>query len=137
MPLGVWFIPVKKSQSEVPTLAEGVASPWSTWACRRSHTAPLQANPPLPCPYFPSPVVNCIPLDDITGNERQQQDNKRAEASVHLLHQRLYNPPQLMDVDLYRLFRLPRSIPQSPPPPPPPSFLYSTFLPFRYLRPCD
>lgn len=78
-----------------------------------THTAPLQRHPPLPCTYFPSPVVNCIPLDDITGNKRQQQDNKRFELqSTSFISD--FITPQLMDVDLYTLLHLTCSIPQAP-----------------------
>lgn len=81
-------------------LTKGNQYPVSTQAYTHEHTAPLQPTPPLPCPCFPSPVVNCIPLDDITGNKRQQQDNKRSELqSTSFISD--FITPQLMDVDLY------------------------------------
>lgn len=88
----------------------------STQTYTHAHTAPLQPHPPLPCTYFPSPVVNCIPLDDITGNKRQQQDNKRSELqSTSFISD--FITPRLMDFDLYTLLHLTCSITQPPPPP--------------------
>lgn len=104
------------------------------------HGTPLQHHPPLPCTYFPSPVVNCIPLDDITGNKREQQDNKRSELqSTSFISD--FITPQLMDVDLYTLLHLTCSIPQLPPPPF--SQIYSHTLSFTlsffqcYLWSCE
>lgn len=80
----------------------------------RWHTAPLRPHPPRPCTYFSSPVVNCIPLDDITGNKRQQQDNKRSELqSTSFISD--FITPRLMDVDLYTLLHLTCFFPQPPP----------------------
>lgn len=80
------------------------------------HTqTPLQPHPSLPWTYFPAPVVNCIPLDDITGN-KNQQDNKRSEPqSTSFISD--FITPQLMDVDLCTLFHLTCSILQPTPPP--------------------
>lgn len=110
-------------------LTKGNQYPVSTQAYTHAHTAPLQPTPPLPCPCFPSPVVNCIPLDDITGNKRQQQDNKRSELqSTSFISD--FITPQLMDVDLYTLLHLTCSILQTSPPPPPPPHFFSHSLCF-------
>lgn len=85
--------------------------------CQHSctHIGLLQPHPPLPCIYFPSHVINCIPLDDITGNKRQQQDNKKSELqSTSFISD--FITPRLMDVDLYTLPHLTCSTPQPPPP---------------------
>lgn len=95
----------------VPTLTKGDQYRMSGRACASAHAAPLQPHPPLPCTYFPSPVVNCIPLDDITGNKSQQQDNKRSELqSTSFISD--FITPRLMDVDLYTLLHLSCSIQQ-------------------------
>lgn len=84
---------------------------WSIFCVNTA--APLQPYPPLPCTYFPSPVINCIPLDDITGNKRQQQDNKKSELqSTSFISD--FITPRLMDVDLYAVLHLICSIPQPP-----------------------
>lgn len=68
--------------------------------CTHAHTAPLQRHPLLPCTACPAPVINRIPLDDITGNKRQQQDNKRPVLqSTSFIGD--FITPWLMDVDLF------------------------------------
>ncbi len=92
----------KTLQRLIPSLTKGDQYRVSTRAYTHAHTVSLQPHPPLPCTYFPSPVVNCIPLDDITGNKRQQQDNKRSELqSTSFISD--FITPSLMDVDLYTL----------------------------------
>lgn len=109
----IWYIQAK----EAPQRHTSFDKRWSISCVNTDvHTAPLQPHPPLPCTYFPSPVVNCIPLDDITGNKRQQQDNKRSEPQSTSFISDFITPP-LMDVDLYTLLHLTCSIPQPPPPP--------------------
>lgn len=79
----------------------------------RMHTA-AHYNPILPSHAHTSPpLVNCIPLDDITGNKRQQQDNKRPQLQSTSFISDFITPP-LMDVDLYTLLHLTCSIPQPP-----------------------
>lgn len=103
--------------------------------CQHSyaHTAPLQPHPPLPCTYSSSPVVNCIPLDDITGNKRQQQDNKRSELQPTSFISDFITPP-LMDVDLYTLLHLTCSV-RLPLPPSLPSSLLNLLSHFLSLFP--
>lgn len=114
-----WYVQANELLRHMPSLTKGDQYPLST----HTHTAPLQPTPPLPWTFFPSPVVNCIPLDDITGNKRQQQDNKRSELqSTSFISD--FITPQLMDVDLYTLLHLTCSIPQPPPPPPPFSHVF-------------
>ncbi len=112
----IWYIEAKKPHRLTQSLTKGDQYPASAWAYTHAHTAPLQPHPPLPCTYFPSPVVNCIPLDDITGNKRQQQDNKRSELqSTSFISD--FITLQLMDVDLYTLLHITCSILQPAPPP--------------------
>lgn len=106
----------KAPQRLIPSLTKGDQYPVSAQAYTHAHTVSLQHHPPLPCTYFPSPVVNCIPLDDITGNKRQQQDNKRSELQSTSFISDFITPP-LMDVDLYTLLHITCSIFQPAPPP--------------------
>lgn len=112
----VWYILAKNPQRLIPSLTKGDQYPVSAQAYTHAHTVSLQPHPPLPCTYFPSPVVNCIPLDDITGNKRQQQDNKRSELQSTSFISDFITPP-LMDVDLYTLLHITCSIFQPAPPP--------------------
>lgn len=87
-------------------------------SCTQPHYCPIR---PSHVHTSPSPVVSCIPLDDITGNKTQQQDNKRSETqSTSFITD--FITPQLMDVDLYTLLHLICSNinPPAPPHPPPP-----------------
>lgn len=131
----VCYIQAKKPHRHIPSLTEGGQYPSSSQAYTHAHTAPLQSHPPLPCTYFPSPVVNRIPLDDITGN-KGQQDNKRSELqSTSFISD--FITPRLMDVDLSTLLHLSCSVPQTPPPPHSSSFfshwLYFTLSVFSAL----
>lgn len=125
----IWYIRAEKPHRHKPSWQKVINILCQLKAYTHAHTAPLQPTPPLPCPCFPSPVVNCIPLDDITGNKRQQQDNKRSELqSTSFISD--FITPQLMDVDLYTLLHLTCSILQTSPPPPPPPHFFSHSLCF-------
>lgn len=115
---GIWAREEKKKSPDSQHLLQKTINILCQYRrTHNAHTAPLQPHPPLPCTYLPSPAVNCIPLDDITGNKRQQQDNKRFELQSSSFISDFITPP-LMDVDLYTLPQLACSIPQPPPPPP-------------------
>lgn len=65
----------------------------------------LQSHPLLPCTHLPSNIINCLPLDDITGNKRQQQDNKKSELkSTSFISD--FITPLLMDGDLCTILTL-------------------------------
>lgn len=83
-------------------------------SCTQPHYCPIRSSH---VHTSPSPVVSCIPLDDITGNKTQQQDNKRSETqSTSFISD--FITPQLMDVDLYTLLHLICSNINPPAPPP-------------------
>lgn len=75
-------------------------------------TITIPSSPPMCTPL--SAAINCIPLDDITGNKWQQEDNKKSEPkSTSFMSD--FITPQLMDVDLYTLLHPTYSVSQSPP----------------------
>lgn len=74
----------------------------------------------------PAPVVNCIPLDDITGSKRKQ-DNKRPKLQATSFIS-AFITLWLMDVDLCLLLHLTCSISLPDPPHSPSQFSFFCYL---------
>lgn len=74
----------------------------------------------------PAPVVNCIPLDDITGSKRKQ-DNKRPKLQATSFIS-AFITLWLMDVDLWLLLHLTCSISLPDPPHSPSQFSFFCYL---------